>query len=462
QIVQANVGKLRGEYAVYRMLTFNEGIFKMSFLDIDVEPEINKPNSALIMEGMRRLDEYMKYTEQLPPLTTRLEVDSTVLAERLKDIPDNVNKVLRLIDSERSINDIVEMSELDELETLKIISALFFDGIVYDIFARKPQSEKRISSTLPEPQIITTMKTENIQTEDLKKPKTSETWAASVFEKEQKENLPEARTDIGDVTIADSEKSVGISENQPVKSETQLSAEIKEGPEESKSATSDKSDQKSDTYPAEAPVFTAKEPFVSVISDGKENKSPKEQLIENTLIENVTLSTSSYVKGSLLGKRQQKVKTEEKKGFPVVALLLILIIAGVGGYLGYGYYFSKKSGKKLTPDKENKSVVVAEQSSVKVTKEEKGQEEEIRKVSPVNESATPSGQRKEEEKKEEAVAAERGKTEEQQPDVIPPEKKEGGAKKPEEKQIKAEFAPDMEGYNSYLRSAQNMYKSGNL
>ena len=44
------------------------------------------------MEGMRRLDEWGRLLEQLPPLAARFEVDVEELAERLAELPDELNR----------------------------------------------------------------------------------------------------------------------------------------------------------------------------------------------------------------------------------------------------------------------------------------------------------------------------------------------------------------------------------
>ena len=60
-----------------------------------------RPPRACCMEGMRRLDEWGRMLEQLPPLETVFEVDYRQLAERLAEIPDEVNGLLRLFDGRR-------------------------------------------------------------------------------------------------------------------------------------------------------------------------------------------------------------------------------------------------------------------------------------------------------------------------------------------------------------------------
>ena len=64
-----------------------------------IAPErIEVSTQGLLMEGMRRLDEWGRMLEQLPPLETVFELDYGQLAERLAEIPDEVNGLLRLFD----------------------------------------------------------------------------------------------------------------------------------------------------------------------------------------------------------------------------------------------------------------------------------------------------------------------------------------------------------------------------
>ena len=58
-------------------------------------------SQGLLMEGMRRLDEWSRLFEQLPPLTHRFEVDTVELSVRLGEMPDDNNRILRLFDGKR-------------------------------------------------------------------------------------------------------------------------------------------------------------------------------------------------------------------------------------------------------------------------------------------------------------------------------------------------------------------------
>ncbi|MBI5531087.1 MAG: response regulator [Deltaproteobacteria bacterium] len=129
-VVDATLGKLRGVEVVYRTLVWNEGQFEVEFIPVDVQDIIGVSTQALLMEGMRRLDEWTRLLEQLPALSTRLRVDPEQMRERLHEIPDEVNKVLRLFHGGRSITEVIDNSPFEDLSTLGTVSKLYFEGIL--------------------------------------------------------------------------------------------------------------------------------------------------------------------------------------------------------------------------------------------------------------------------------------------------------------------------------------------
>src|SRR5580704_11116847 len=82
------------------------------------------------MEGMRRVDEWGRLCEQLPPLSTLFEIDHAQLLERLNEIPDELNGILRLFDGKRTLVDVVDDSPFEDLSTLSTITKLFFEGLL--------------------------------------------------------------------------------------------------------------------------------------------------------------------------------------------------------------------------------------------------------------------------------------------------------------------------------------------
>lgn len=146
KVIDAESGKLRGEQAVYRLLLWGSGDFEIDFQVSLVHPDnIALSSQGLLMEGMRRVDEWGRMFEQLPPLETIFEVDYLELADRLSEIPDEVNGILRLFDGRRSLLEVVDDSDFDDLEALEIISKLYFEGLIYDSRQRPQDEQPRIS-----------------------------------------------------------------------------------------------------------------------------------------------------------------------------------------------------------------------------------------------------------------------------------------------------------------------------
>ncbi|MBE4753742.1 response regulator [Corallococcus sp. ZKHCc1 1396] len=133
RVVDAELGRLKGENAFYRLLNTFEGQFDVQFTTLDRPERIEVSTQGLLMEGMRRLDEWGRMLEQLPPLETVFEIDYHQLADRLSEIPDEVNGLLRLFDGKRALSRVVEDSDFEDLAALGIISKLYFEGLIREL-----------------------------------------------------------------------------------------------------------------------------------------------------------------------------------------------------------------------------------------------------------------------------------------------------------------------------------------
>jgi DNA-binding response OmpR family regulator len=148
KIVDAEVSHLRGEEAVYRTLIWNEAEFEVEFCAVTNEDIIGTSTQGILMEGMRRVDEWGRLCEQLPPLTTLFEIDHAELLERLSEIPDELNGILRLFDGKRSLFEVVDESPFEDLSTLSTISKLYFEGLLVargEVASREREEELGLS-----------------------------------------------------------------------------------------------------------------------------------------------------------------------------------------------------------------------------------------------------------------------------------------------------------------------------
>jgi CheY-like chemotaxis protein len=134
RIVDCVLGeKLAGETAFYRLLNWQEGEFAIEFKPIEREERIKVSAQGLLMEGMRRIDEWGRIVEQLPALDRVFVIDYALLADRLAEIPDDVNVLLRLFDGRRTLDQVIEEADYDDLAAAGVISKLFFEGIIKEV-----------------------------------------------------------------------------------------------------------------------------------------------------------------------------------------------------------------------------------------------------------------------------------------------------------------------------------------
>jgi CheY-like chemotaxis protein len=149
KIVDAEAGALRGERAVFRMLAWNQARFDTAFGPVRNDDVILTSTQGVLMEGMRRADEWGRLLEQVPPLGTVCDVDRHEFLSRLSDIPDEANGILRLVDGRRSLLEIVEDAPFEDLHTLTELSHLYFDGVLVAARAAEHRQEEAPAEARP-------------------------------------------------------------------------------------------------------------------------------------------------------------------------------------------------------------------------------------------------------------------------------------------------------------------------
>lgn len=145
-VIDAETSRLSGERAVYRLLLWEDGVFEIEFTNVTRDATIELPTQALLLEGMRRVDEWSRMATRLPVLSTKLEVDYRVLGERAADMPDEVEALVRLFDGKRTLLDVLDESSLDDLAALTIVARLIEDRVLYD---RRVRASTRASLGAP-------------------------------------------------------------------------------------------------------------------------------------------------------------------------------------------------------------------------------------------------------------------------------------------------------------------------
>jgi hypothetical protein len=132
-VVDAEVGRLSGREAVYRLFAWGAGRFEIEWKSIRRKDAVEMEPAALLMEALRRHEQWRQLLAEGPALDTVFEVDYRLLAERLAEIPDEVNGILRLFDGVRSFIQVIDDCGLGDLEALAVIGKLYRERIVRDV-----------------------------------------------------------------------------------------------------------------------------------------------------------------------------------------------------------------------------------------------------------------------------------------------------------------------------------------
>jgi len=126
RISQAVQGNRKGKAAVYQLIAWREGTFQMVASDAtgQIEGPVDAPIQALLMEGVRRLDEIPGLRSALTKPPLRMEVPP-ILRETIQAQSRPANAaVVSLLDGTRDLDGVLGESPLDEWATLKILDSL--------------------------------------------------------------------------------------------------------------------------------------------------------------------------------------------------------------------------------------------------------------------------------------------------------------------------------------------------
>lgn len=110
--------------AIYRMLTWTEGTFELEpSAEIQVMDEVHESTEALLMEGVRLLDEFRQIEHQLPPRNSALAVP-TPLAGKLRDLSPLELDVFQLVLDHGHLQAVLDHFPGSDLEAAQSLLAL--------------------------------------------------------------------------------------------------------------------------------------------------------------------------------------------------------------------------------------------------------------------------------------------------------------------------------------------------
>jgi DNA-binding response OmpR family regulator len=154
QLLDAQLGKLSGPDAIYRLLTWEFGQYEFDFNAPERPRRIELSIAEVKEEGLKRLDQWNQMCGQLPSLDTVLRVDRAAVSDRGEPLSPEMNTVLRLFDGRRTMQEVIDQTGLPDLTGLNALTLLYFEGLVNEVRERSmPQDEVGFieSSSTPSP-----------------------------------------------------------------------------------------------------------------------------------------------------------------------------------------------------------------------------------------------------------------------------------------------------------------------
>lgn len=130
RVIDALMGRLQAEAVIYRLLGLSDGAFEVEFKPINRIAAIEDSTQSLLMEGMRRVDEWGRLLEGLPPLDHVLTVDTRQAMREAMELPLKQVGLLRRFNGKRTIIQVIDDSGLDDLQALELISQMYFEGVL--------------------------------------------------------------------------------------------------------------------------------------------------------------------------------------------------------------------------------------------------------------------------------------------------------------------------------------------
>ncbi|MDZ7344359.1 MAG: DUF4388 domain-containing protein, partial [candidate division KSB1 bacterium] len=156
-VINASLGNLKAEKAVYQMLPWKHGHFTMTFKELNVPDEISVSNLGLLLHGFKRMEERERLFKMLPsPEATFVTTETFRTILKKREVTTDVAKFIALIDGKRDILQIIDESTYDDIKTLERLVKLYQQGFIKPSKASVTSHEQMgdLTSTIVEPQMV--------------------------------------------------------------------------------------------------------------------------------------------------------------------------------------------------------------------------------------------------------------------------------------------------------------------
>ncbi len=130
QIVDAQVGSMRGEHAVYEMATWSRGSFSFNPGETSDQTTVQRSNATLMMEAARRLDEWRVLARKIPSLDAVPYFPPRTEGQDQVTLSPQEWVLVTRIDGTRSIDEIASELQWGAFDVSKLLFGLITSGLV--------------------------------------------------------------------------------------------------------------------------------------------------------------------------------------------------------------------------------------------------------------------------------------------------------------------------------------------
>jgi hypothetical protein len=150
KVIDATSGQLQGDAAAMRVFLWSEARYRWrapgELGNVTIRVTVASPNESLITEGLRQRAVWQTILRDLPSFAARFEVDFSLPALPVSDLPAAAHALCRLCDGHRSLGEVLRDCALPDLEAASILGHLIGKGVL----ARVKESPRPTGLTLPD------------------------------------------------------------------------------------------------------------------------------------------------------------------------------------------------------------------------------------------------------------------------------------------------------------------------
>ena len=150
ELLDAEMGHLRGVDAIYRLLTWEFGQYEFDFNAPARPRQIKQSVGVVREEGLRRLGQWNQMCDQLPSLDTVFRVDRGVLSDRGEPLTAEMSAILSLFNGRRTTQEVIDGANLSDLDSLRALTELYFEGIINEVREVRP-AQPAVEESFVEP-----------------------------------------------------------------------------------------------------------------------------------------------------------------------------------------------------------------------------------------------------------------------------------------------------------------------